>query len=218
MDWFRSVDNYCERIDASYWSEPANAITNAAFVIAAIWAWRLASRAGDRGGQVLAVILGLIGIGSYLFHTHAQIWSLYADVIPIQVFILVYVYLATVRFFRVPWWGGVLAVVAFIPYAALTARGLSSVVGSLNGSIGYAPVPILIAGYAALLWRSRPQAARGLAVGAGILVVSLIFRSLDREVCAAVPLGTHFMWHILNAVMLGWMIRVIVRPPEGLRN
>lgn len=218
MDWFRSVNNYCERIDASYWSEPVNAITNWAFVIAAVLAWRLAARAGDRGGQVLAVILGLIGIGSYLFHTHAQIWSLWADVVPIQVFILVYVYLATVRLVGTPWWGGVLAVMAFVPYAALTARGLSSVVGSLNGSIGYVPVPILIAGYAALLWRSRPQAARGLAVGAGILVVSLIFRSLDREVCAAVPLGTHFMWHILNAVMLGWMIRVIVRPPEGLRN
>ena len=91
MDWFRSLDNYCERIDAAYWSEPVNAITNAAFVIAAIWAWRLASRAGDRGGQLLAVILGLIGIGSYLFHTHAQVWSLWADVIPIQLFILGYV-------------------------------------------------------------------------------------------------------------------------------
>ncbi len=216
MDWFRSVNNYCERIDASYWSEPVNAITNWAFVIAAVLAWRLAARAGDRGGQVLAVILGLIGIGSYLFHTHAQIWSLWADVVPIQVFILVYVYLATVRLVGTPWWGGVLAVMAFVPYAALTARGLSSVVGSLNGSIGYVPVPILIAGYAVLLWRRRPEAARGLAVGAGILVVSLTFRSLDRGVCEAFPLGTHFMWHVLNAVMLGWMIRVLVRDGEGV--
>lgn len=218
MDWFRSLDNYCERIDPGYWAEPVNAITNAAFVVAAIWAWRLAARAGDRGAQVLAVILGLIGIGSYLFHTHAQVWSLWADVVPIQVFILVYVHLATVRFFGLPWWGGVLAAVAFVPYAALTARGLASIVGSLNGSIGYVPVPILIAGYAAALWRRRPEAARGLAVGAGILVVSLVFRSLDRSVCEAFPLGTHFMWHVLNAVMLGWMIRVMVRDRESVRS
>lgn len=216
MDWFRSVDNYCERIDPGYWSEPVNALTNAAFVIAALWAWRLAAPAGDRGAQVLAVILGLIGIGSYLFHTHAQIWSLWADVIPIQVFILVYVYLATVRFFGLPWWGGALAVAAFIPYAALTARGLSSLVGSLNGSIGYVPVPILIAGYAVLLWRRRPETARGLAAGAAILAVSLVFRTLDPGICETWPLGTHFMWHILNAVMLGWMIRVMVRSqPTG---
>jgi len=47
-----------------------------------------------------------------------------------------------------------------------------------------------------------------LATGAAILAVSLTFRSLDASLCAAIPLGTHFMWHVLNAVMLGWMIHV----------
>ena len=27
MDWFRAVNSYCERTDASYWSEPLNAVT-----------------------------------------------------------------------------------------------------------------------------------------------------------------------------------------------
>jgi hypothetical protein len=220
MDWFRAVNNYCERTDPGYWSEPVNAITNAAFILAAIWGWRIASAAGDTGGRVLAAILAAIGVGSYLFHTHAQIWSLYADVIPIQVFILAYLYLATVRFFAVPWWGGALAVLAFIPYAAVTARGLGALVGSLNGSIGYVPVPILIAAYAVALRHRRPEAARGLAIGAGILALSLVFRTLDAGICAGFPLGTHFLWHLLNAAMLGWMIRVVVegRGPACLRR
>lgn len=220
MDWFRAVNNYCERTDPGYWSEPVNAITNAAFILAAIWGWRLASAAGDTGGRVLAAILAAIGVGSYLFHTHAQLWSLYADVIPIQIFILVYVYLATVRFFGVPWWGGLLAVVAFIPYTVVVSRGLGALVGPLNGSIGYVPVPILIAGYALALRDRRPEAAQGLAIGAAILVVSLVFRTLDAGICAAFPLGTHFLWHLLNAVMLGWMIAVIVegRGPVSLRR
>ena len=50
-----------------------------------------------------------------------------------------------------------------------------------------------------------------MAVGAGMLAVSLIFRTIDEAVCGAFPLGTHFLWHILNAVLLGWMIRVLVR-------
>jgi len=29
--------------------------------------------------------------------------------------------------------------------------------------------------------------------------------------CVDFPLGTHFLWHILNAVMLGWMIEVYHR-------
>lgn len=42
----------------------------------------------------------------------------------------------------------------------------------------------------------------------GLLVVSLAFRSLDGTFCGGVPVEAHFLWHLLNAVMLGWMIEV----------
>ncbi len=210
MDWFRAVNSYCERTDAGYWSEPLNAISNGAFLVAAWLAWRLASRAGDRAGQALALILGAIGVGSYLFHTHAQVWAMMADVVPIQIFILVYLALATVRLFGVPWWGGVAAAAAFVPASALVAGAIGALAGPLNGSTGYLPVPILIALYALALRRRAPEAARGLAIGAGILALSLVFRTIDAAACVAVPVGTHFLWHLLNAVMLWWMIRVLV--------
>jgi hypothetical protein len=38
-------------------------------------------------------------------------------------------------------------------------------------------------------------------------------RTIDGAVCEAVPLGTHFLWHILNGIMLGWMIEVWRRHP-----
>jgi hypothetical protein len=84
----------------------------------------------------------------------------------------------------------------------------------------YVPVPILIAAYAVALRHRRPEAARGLAIGAGILAASLVFRTLDAGICPAFPLGTHFLWHVLNAVMLGWMIGVVVegRGPASLRR
>jgi hypothetical protein len=210
MHWFRAVNGYCERTDASYWSEPLNALSNASFLIAAWLAWRLAARAEDRGGQVLAAILGVIGVGSYLFHTHAQLWAMMADVVPIQLFILVYLGLATVRLFAVPRWGGVLAAAAFVPASAAAASAIGAVFGPLNGSVGYLPVPILIVLYALALRRRAPAAARGLAIGAGLLAVSLLFRTDDQAVCAAEPVGTHFHWHLLNGVILGWMIRVLV--------
>lgn len=210
MDWFRAVNSYCERTDASFWSEPLNAASNASFLIAAWLSWRLARAHGDRGGQILAVILAAIGVGSFLFHTVAQVWAMLADVLPIQIFILVYLGLATVHFFALPWWAGVAAAAAFVPASALAAAGLGALFGPLNGSTGYLPVPILIALYAAALRRRAPAAARGLLLGAGLLAVSLAFRTADQAVCAAFPRGTHFLWHLINGVMLGWMIRVLV--------
>jgi hypothetical protein len=194
MDWFRQVNSYCERLDASYWAEPLNALSNLAFLAAAALVWP--GVRGDRPARLLTGVLAVIGVGSWLFHTHAQVWALYADVIPIQAFILIYVYFATTRFFAAPWWAGAASVAGFLLVAPLVAKAIAGAVGPLNGSVGYLPVPILIAGYALALRRRAP----------GILVASLVFRTLDAAICPVLPIGTHFLWHLLNAVMLGWMI------------
>ena len=217
MDWTATVDNYCERLDAGFWAEPVNAVTNAAFLIAAAVVWAMLGGKRDAGARLLVVILAIIGVGSFLFHTYATRWAGLADVVPILLFILTYVFLATRRFFGAPLWAGALAVVLFLPYSAAVAWAVGAAVGPLNGSVSYVPVPILILGYAAALVRRDPLAARGLAIGAAILAVSLLFRTVDAGVCAAIPLGTHFLWHVLNGLMLGWMIVVLHRalPPGG---
>jgi hypothetical protein len=211
MDWFREVNIYCERTDAAYWSEPVNALTNASFFVAAFLCLRLVEGTRDTGARVLIALLFAIGVGSFLFHTHAQTWAALADVIPIQLFILAYLFLATTRLLGLPWWAGALAVVLFFPYAWSVTVAVRTAFGPLNSSVSYIPVPILIAAYGAVLWSRAPAAARGLLIGAGILAVSLVFRTLDQAVCDAFPLGTHFAWHLLNGVMLGWMIVVLHR-------
>ncbi len=83
MNWFEPVRAYCERTDAGFWSEPANALSNAAFLLAAAAVARRASQARppDRSGLALAALIGVIGIGSFLFHTLAVRWAMLADVI-----------------------------------------------------------------------------------------------------------------------------------------
>ncbi|MGB0498874.1 MAG: ceramidase domain-containing protein [Rubricella sp.] len=213
MDWWQQSDNYCERTDFSFWSEPLNAVTNIAFILSVLIVFAILRREGRLAlweGTLLA-ILSAIGIGSFLFHTFATSWAALADVLPILLFILVYVGVATVRFFGLPWWAGPVAVVLFFPYAFAVGAAVSATVGDLNGSVAYVPVPILILIYAALLWRRAPRTARGLAIGAAILVVSLTARTVDEAVCDAFPIGTHIFWHILNGIMLGWMILVLAR-------
>ena len=102
VDWMRQVDNYCERVDASYWSEPVNAISNAAFLIAAFVCWGMLRGRSDIGARLLTANLFLIGVGSYLFHTYATAWAGVADVLPIQTFILIYLFLATTRILGLP--------------------------------------------------------------------------------------------------------------------
>jgi uncharacterized membrane protein (GlpM family) len=212
MAWFDAVDGYCERLGPGFWAEPVNAVTNGAFIVAAAVMWGRSR--GQPMAQAMVAVLAAIGVGSWLFHTHANRLTGLMDVLPILTFILLYVFAASRDFLGLKPWQAGLCTAAFIPYAAATVP-LWAMVPGLGSSAGYAPVPVLILAYAVLLRQRAPDTARGLAIGAGILILSLTFRTLDEPLCGLIPLGTHFMWHILNGLMLGWMIEVWLRHRKG---
>lgn len=208
MDLTQHVDGYCERLDPSFWSEPINAITNAAFIIAAIYMWRRSD--GLLLAKLLCIVLFAIGVGSFLFHTFAQAWAGIADVLPIILYILIYIFAATRDFWNQRAWIAGLAVVLFFPYAALLTPLFAQIPG-FESSSAYGPVPLLIFAYAFGLRNRAPETAKGLAIGASIVCLSLFFRSIDEPLCNVLPFGTHFLWHILNGIALGWMIEVYRR-------
>lgn len=205
MDWMRAIDAYCERTDPSFWAEPVNALTNLAFILAALVMWR--RTAGLVWGRVLSAVLFIVGLGSFLFHTFATAWAAAADSTPILVFVLIYIFLSNRYFWGWRWWAAALGAAAYVPFSAVVTP-IFEALPFFRISSFYWPLPLLIFVYAALLRRRSPDLARSLALGAAILCVSLTARSLDGILCEAVALGTHWLWHILNAVMLGWMIEV----------
>ena len=207
MDWTATVDAYCERTDPSFWSEPANALTNAAFLLAAAVMWRRTAGGRTPVEAVLIALLFAIGVGSGLFHTFATRWAGLADVVPIGLFILAYVFAANRDYWGLPIWAAALGTAAFVPYAAATGTAFAALPGFAI-SASYWPVALLIALYGLALLRRAPATGRGLLGGAAILTVSLAARSVDGALCNAIPLGTHWLWHLLNAAMLGWMIEV----------
>jgi len=49
-----------------------------------------------------------------------------------------------------------------------------------------------------------------LLLACGLFAASLLFRTIDQAACEWTRVGTHFLWHILNAVVLylcvrGWL-------------
>ena len=207
MDLWQRLDVYCERTDPSFWSEPANALTNAAFLLAAALVWRGA--AGARDGRVLASLIALIGVGSFLFHTLATVWAAWLDQGAIALYIYVFLWRFLVRIAGLPWWGalGGLGVFA-VASRALTAQFPP---GSLNGSYGYFPALLALGLLAVYLWRRGHAGAARLAAAAGVFVVAIAVRSVDQALCAAWPLGTHFAWHCLVA-LVAYLTATALRP------
>lgn len=210
MNWTQQIDGYCERLEPGLWAEPVNAVTNAAFLVAAWVMWRRVRGHDLPLAMALVITLAAIGIGSALFHTFATPWAAVLDVAPIAIFVLLFILGANLHFWNLSLWPALGVTALFFPYAALTLP-IFQKLEWLGSSAGYAPIPVLIASYAVALARRAPTTARNLGIGAALLVVSLTFRTVDEPLCGAWPMGTHFAWHCLNALMLGWMIELYRR-------
>ena len=213
---------YCERgLDPGFWAEPINAVTNAAFVIAGLAAFWLLARqpAGNRRlvDYWLAALVCIIGIGSFLFHTLATPWAGLADVLPIAIMMLSYLTVALRRYLGATWLWTAAGLVVFVVAYVLAGQIPCDGGRCLNGSLGYVPALIallLIGGW--LVARGDKPTGWSLLAGAAVFAASLAFRSVDFHVCDHThvghgPLGTHFMWHTLNAVMLFILVRAAIR-------
>jgi hypothetical protein len=235
MGWWEPVRDYCERTDAGFWAEPLNAVSNAAFLVAAVLLLRREARrpSPDPAALALAALIGVIGIGSGLFHTLAVRWTELADVIPIAVFIHAYFFLTLHRLLGL----GLLASAGLTLAFAAAGFGFEPALSALagrplgqptNGSLAYAPALLALFGIGAALraasGAARRRAGLALLASGGLFLLSLAARTLDAPLCPVLPFGTHFIWHVLNATVLAGLVRAASRfreesaaasPPPG---
>ncbi|MCP5082605.1 MAG: hypothetical protein GY948_13040 [Alphaproteobacteria bacterium] len=227
MTLLNYIDLYCERTAPGFWNEPLNAVSNAAFLIAAWIAWRALQASSQRGIMdiVLICLAACIGVGSFLFHTYANGRTELLDVIPIWTFVVLYVgtaifrltdgnHLKTLRIFLI---------VSICIGISLWATGGNVTTNDaagpdyLNGSLQYLPALVTLWAFSVVtLIRGHP--ARTLVITAAVcFTVSLGFRTIDLMTCSATGVGTHFMWHVLNGAMVLALLLAFIRhvPPVG---
>lgn len=228
MSWHEPIFAYCERAsDPDFWAEPFNAISNAAFLVAALLAGRLylKRQINDPTIACLIGLIGLIGFGSFLFHTIATRWSALADVVPIAIFTLIYMVFALRRFAGLS--SGIVALLMGLYLATVTWTftidckpdwlPATAIVGRncLNGSVIYLPTLVSLLVLLAILAIKRHRTAVPILLATIVFSLSLSFRTLDYELCDQVHLlgasrGTHALWHILNAALLYILARTAI--------
>ena len=235
MDRVGKIFAYCERgLDASFWAEPFNALSNLAFILAALFAARelmARPRAEPKLFRWALVFLVLvIGTGSFLFHTYATPWAATADVAPIGVFMLAYLAYALYRFAGVPGWLIVPALGGFAWFVqqAMQLQCWRGQIGipllapifentnCLNGSVGYLPALGLMLLIGFWLSTRRHEAAPYILGASLVFMLSVTFRTMDRLWCRDVAIGsyqigTHFLWHLLNGATLYLLLLAAIR-------
>ena len=214
----RTVDAYCERTSDAFDAEPLNAATNVLMLAAAWGAARLQRRHPNRdaAGLVTAMIAAIVAgaVGAFLFHTTAAVWAVVLDMLPFLAFMLLVLWLTLTRFFAWP------PAAAAVGLAAFVLAGASGAVialpVALRGGIYYALPLVVLAVVALVLLVRRSPAGPSYAAAAGVFAAALAARQLDERLCSVFPLGTHFIWHSLAALLAFILIRaaILYAPPR----
>ena len=122
-----------------------------------------------------------------------------SDVLPILLYQVLFIIFYCRYRIRLSWSRIIALLAAFV---ILMQSMMALPRGWLNGTLEYAPALVFVTGLG--LWHLKNAARERwiLLAAAGVFVVSMTFRAIDMAVCDHLPLGTHFLWHCLNAVVL----------------
>jgi len=197
------IDIYCERVSGDFLAEPLNAITNLGFILVGLFILKGQSFSG----RILGVITILVGLGSLTFHTFATTWAAALDVGFIALFILVFAYLVPLKLWN-------LSVVQSVLCAALVIGVVfffDSFTPEFKKLFGYFPPGIYVGAWLSLvsfglisnILRVK-EATRWIFFAIYLFPLSLLTRELDLAFCDTFPFGTHWLWHLLNSLVLGF--------------
>lgn len=194
------MDAYCERTGPEFWSEPLNALSNLAFVIAGIVILRTVRHrlplpgVAYRGLTIFGALVCLVGFGSATYHTLATYWAMWADVIPIMICLVWFL------------WSVQRHAGGFTAGQTLLGLGLF-VVASAAATV--LPFPVWFnetnqyfgAFLALMLMTWKFEAGRSQFLRSTVTFgLSMSLRTLDPAICDSWPVGTHFLWHSLNGL------------------
>ena len=200
---------YCEA-STGWLLEPINTLTNIGFFITAWLLWRHYKRTGDgalpNDIRLLVLLIVGVGFGSTAWHATQEGWGLFLDSLFIQLFMLTYLvsYLRRYTEWSLP--ARIASMVLFM--GACIASPSLWPWDFAHASAGYIPALLLLCVFALHQHRIlRFKAAGYLGIATGVFALSLSLRTADTEVCAYIPMGLHFMWHILNAIVLYYSVR-----------
>ncbi len=193
---------YCEQLLQIGW-EPINTISNLAFIFAGIFAFYKLRNEKSVLRLILPILLVLVGIGSswwHISHTH------YGDIAD-TFFILIFASAVSILFFKKLLQSWAIVLLSFFILLGITL--FAEQLDYFNGSLPYIVlfIALLIGG---IFYTKKFNGSKSLFTTTIVTFgLAIIFRSIDVLVCPSISFGTHFLWHILVAV-LGYQLILLV--------
>jgi len=186
---------YCEKA-AGIVPQPLNFLSCIVFWLGAAWMYH--TRAEDDESpsfhQVSAILLFLLGLSGMAWHVSAEPLAFAADMVLVFMLLIIIAVVVCNDVLRWDLRRGTSCVIGLIILSALL-RSESIGILPQNGGL-FLPILFFLAVAALKIQTKSEEVTAYLLSAAYTLFFGLLFRSADPLVCAWIPQGLHFLWHI----------------------
>ena len=190
---------YCERNNLEFLAEPFNFFTNIFFLYFAI----LLFFNKNITNKKFSIILFCIGVGSMLFHSVPNKITALIDIFFIITFIFYYLIVLYYKL-NINKYTSYLLSILFILFCYFFGNFYQNSI--LQSSAFY--FPILIHLYFFIKKEGNNYFKKFFWIPI-LFSISLYLRTIDIKYCTSFNIGTHFLWHILNSVVLYLLVKFI---------
>ncbi len=200
---------YCEKIGLGFLIEPLNAISNFALFIVAYFLYRsyCKSKTFKNIYMPLIFLAILIGLGSLSWHVYRSPITLLLDMVPVYL-LLLFVFYVIVNFL----FSKKITIFVLIFYLSVQMFLLFYVPVEFSYGLPRHIFPfILLLFLILLIYRKVGRVALGLLLPVAVFGLAIIFRAIDLPLCKVIPIGTHFLWHVGNALATYFGVTALIK-------
>ena len=200
----------CERSNLGFFAEPLNAISNIAFIFAGFGVYQLLAknRVQKIEYKAILILIFFVGFGSFLWHATRNFYALILDAVPVALSFAIITYIFLYKLIGNKLIALLIALLLIPTRFFISSFAPTDSVSSLIRNLINATVFLVI-----IVWAFRKY-GRIAFEGTIVLIIYLIaitMRGIDLQVCPTFNLGTHFLWHILNALAVYLAVKFLIK-------
>lgn len=201
----------CERGSSmDFFAEPLNAISNIAFILAGFGIYNLLrkNRIQRVEYKAVLVLILLVGSGSFLWHATGNSYALVLNMIPAVLSFVLITYIFLSKLIGSKLLALLLALLLFPIRFFISSFAPTDIISSLIRNLINATVFLVM-----IVWAFKKYgrvAFEGLSV-LTVYLLAITMRIIDLQVCPTFYVGTHFLWHIFNALAVYLAVRFLIK-------
>jgi hypothetical protein len=147
----------------------------------------------------------LTGATTALVHVWPTLLAETIDLVPTVAFVGLVFFAYARDVLRLSGGEALTGALVIVPFVAASQPLLFLLHGPL-ATAGYAALPVFLLGMAVVLRQKDMRAGFRIFLAALVLLGALALRALDEPLCGVFPWGTHFLWHLGAAGVIGILI------------